>query len=906
MPDQRKLALWVDGSSYLFRAFYGLPPLTGPQGQATGAVYGVVNMLRSVLREKRPDYFAVVFDPPGKNFRHRLYPEYKAQRPPLADDLRSQIEPTFNLIKALGFPLLQISDCEADDVIATLTKRALDRGARVLIATGDKDMMQLVDEQTCLLDTMRKGGPRQIGVEQVKEKFGVMPNQIVDYLTLCGDKSDNIPGVRGVGPKTAAEWLNRYPTLERMLANSDKLKGKNAESLRRAADEIRLYRQLISLRQDIPLVRDFSSLKRSSADEETLKKLCRELGFVSWLSEMSPSAPSASDGEQKDKDYDLILTEKSLRRWLNKLRKAGRFAFSLNTDSSDYMTGSIIGFSFALPAQAAYVPVAHQALAYGQLDCQEVLRLLKPLLADPRLSKYGHNMKFIRNVLLNNGIELAGLIDDVALASYVHNAGACRHELDAMAARYLSPSSYPRLADAGQGKRKPAAQWSARSSGGLMADRMGAIHDLHSFFKKSLRSPPEHQRWYEEVEMPLLSVLSDMERKGVVVDKAVLGRQRDRLQEKITRLEEEIYKLAGHPFNIDSPNQVGQVLFVEKGLTAERKTATGKFSTDERVLEKLATKSDLARLILDCRAFKKLKSSFVDKLIKMIHPSTRRVHTSYQQAMTATGRLSSANPNLQNIPIRGEEGQLIRGAFVAPADHLIVSADYSQIELRIMAHLSGDQNMISAFKNNEDIHRTTAAEVFSVKSEQVSWEQRRFAKAINFGLIYGMGAYSLARQLGVERADAQSYYDAYFSHYPKVKDYMRRAKDQARKHGYVKTLFGRRLYTPDIKSRNFQRRQHAQRAAINAPMQGTAADIIKRAMVDLHGFLRRSDSAAMLIQVHDELVLEVPKSGLKKVEEECRARMMAAADLAAADLSVALAVEINSGPDWNFHGASRS
>lgn len=896
MNDQQKLALWVDGSSYLFRAFHALPPLKGPQGQATGAVYGVINMLRGLLREKQPDYFAVVFDPAGKNFRHRLYPNYKSHRPPLPDDLREQIEPTFNLIKALGYPLLQISDCEADDVIATLSKQAADRHVRVLIATGDKDMMQLVDDQVHLLDTMKKGGGQQIDAAAVKKKFNVRPNQLVDYLALCGDKSDNIPGVPAVGPKTAAAWLNQYHSLDQLLKHANELKGRSADNLRHALDDLPLYRRLVTVRQDLAMDKSFSDLRCSPADEEALQKLYHELGFVSWLRELQTSVPAISTADYEKNKYDLILTEKSLSHWVKKLRAAGRFNFALYTDSSDYMQAKIIGFAFGLPAQAAYIPVAHQRPSHGQLSCQEVLRLITPLLIDPHLVKLGCAMKFIRNVLLNHKIELTGIGEDLMLASYVHNASACQHDLSSMAACYL-PSAQAQRPPANSKKQAPLYQAALCTAGRLMADNMSMHHQLQLFFDHALvaQSPP--RRWYEEVELPLLTVLSDMEHHGVMVDTKALAQQSAQLQEKISCLQEDIYKQAGHPLNIDSPLQVAQLIFAEKALPPQRKTATGQYSTAEDVLETLALEFDLPRLILDCRAYKKLKSSFVDKLLKMVCPRTQRVHTCYQQAMTATGRLSSSNPNLQNIPVRSQAGHRIREAFVAAPGHCILSADYSQIELRIMAHLSADQNMLSAFKNNEDIHRTTAAEIFSVAEEQVNLQQRRCAKAINFGLIYGMSAYGLAKQLGIGRGEAQCYVDAYFAHYPKVRDYMHTVQEQARKHGYVETLFGRRLYTADIRSPNARRRQHAERAAINAPMQGTAADIIKRAMVDLHDFLKRSGAAAMLIQVHDELVLEVPGARLDELAKECRTRMMAAADL-----SSTLAVDIKTGCHWGLHG----
>lgn len=899
MNDKQKLALWVDGSSYLFRAFHALPPLTGPQGRATGAVYGVVNMLRGLLHKEHPDYFAVVFDPAGKNFRHRMYPDYKSQRPPMPNDLREQIEPTFDLIKALGFPLLQINDYEADDVIATLSRQALHHNAQVLIATGDKDLMQLVSERVHLLDTMKKGGGKRVDPDAVKEKFKVMPEQMVDYLALCGDKSDNIPGVRGVGPKTAADWLGRYTTLDRLLAHADELKGKNAENLKQAAHELPLYRRLVTIRQDVPMERDFSTLQRSPADHEALRKLYQELGFVSWLSELKEPLPLTTSAEADEESHELILTEQSLERWLKKLRAARRFTFFLQTDSADYMRAEIVGFAFALPSRlSAYVPVAHRRPSFGQLDCREVLRMIKPLLIDPQIAKLGCNVKFMRKVLLHHDIELAGIGDDLALASYTHNAVACRHDLASMAARYLSSCNANGLT-ANDKKPKRFSQWAVHAMGSFTARTMNAAQDLDIFFKRALSAQPEHQRWYEEVEMPLLTVLSDVEHHGVMVDTKTLAKQSARLGEKITHLEETIYQQAGRSFNLDSPDQVAKVLFDEQGLPPQRKTATGKASTAEDVLEKLALEFDLPRFILDCRGLKKLKSSFVDKLIKMVSSRTHRVHTSYQQALTATGRLSSSNPNLQNVPVRGREGHRIREAFVAAPGHCILSADYSQIELRIIAHLSGDKNMLSAFKNHEDVHTTTAAEVFGLKSERVNQRQRRFAKAVNFGLIYGMGAYSLAKQLGVSRGEAQAYVDAYFAHYPKIKEYMQRTKEYAHTHGYVKTLFGRRLYMPDIKSRNARLRQHAERAAINAPMQGTAADVIKRAMVDLHHFLKQSTSAAIVVQVHDELVLEVAHAELELVKKECCARMAAAADL-----SIALTVDLKVGDNWGLHGVA--
>ena len=908
--------LWlVDGSSYLYRAFYALPPLSSSSGEPTGAVLGVLNMLNRIFKEDDPQLIAVVFDAPGRTFRDELFEEYKAHRPPMPDELRAQIAPLIEAIPALGLPMLRVAGVEADDVIGTLAERAAREGLSVIISTGDKDMAQLVNDKITLVNTMFETRLDRAGV---KAKFDVFPEQIVDYLALVGDSSDNIPGVPKVGPKTAAKWLNEYSTLDAIIAHAGEIQGKVGESLRENLAPLELSRRLATIRRDVPLELAPADLTRRPPDVETLSALYRRLELNSLLRQLTgtmaqgaggrdPASERVSSGGASEpvsrppapsRQYETITTAEQLKAWLDQLQKTPLFAFDTETTSLDYMQAEIVGVSFCIePGHAAYLPLAHDYPgAPDQLDRKKTLAKLKPLLEDASRHKVGHHLKYDAHVLLNHGIALAGMRYDSMLESYVLNSTATRHDMDSCARHYLGVVTIKYEDVAGKGaKQITFNQVALEQASEYAAEDADVTLQLHRVLHGELAKLPPLLKLYEEIEQPLVPVLLDMEHRGVLVDRELLRIQSGELAKRLVELEADAHKSAGQPFNLDSPKQLQEILFNKLGLPAMRKTRTGQPSTAEDVLEELADKYLLPRIILEYRGLAKLRSTYTEKLPEQIDEKTGRVHTSYHQAVAVTGRLSSSDPNLQNIPIRTPEGRRIRQAFIAPKGHLLLAADYSQIELRIMAHLSGDESLRRAFAAEGDIHRATAAEVFAVEPAAVTADQRRAAKAINFGLIYGMSAFGLARQLGIERHAAQEYVGRYFGRYPGVREYMERTRALARSQGFVETVFGRRLYLPDINSRDRQAQQYAERSAINAPMQGTAADIIKRAMIKVHAWLAaKSVPAKLVMQVHDELVLEVAESVVEKVRHEV-AKIMSGA----AELSVPLKVDTGTGKNWD-------
>ncbi len=891
----------VDGSSYLFRAFHALPPLTGPEGQPTGAMYGTLNMLRRLIQDYQPERFAVIFDASGKSFRNDIYPQYKANRPPMPDDLRAQIEPLREIVQAMGLPVMVEPGVEADDVIGTLARTAANDGLSVLISTGDKDMAQLVDERISLLDTMKDAVTDTAAVEK---KFGVAPERIVDFLALVGDSIDNIPGVPKVGPKTAAKWLTDYGSLEALIAHADEIKGKVGDNLRACLDQLPMAKDLATIRCELELSKALAELTPAPPDRDRLREFYRNFGFSTWLRELDADAApgesrdEAGSEEAGERDYRGVLEAHELEAWLQRLEEAEVIAFDTETTSLDYMEARVVGVSFAVePGEAVYVPLAHDYPgAPPQLDRDEVLGRLKPLLENPDLAKTGHNLKYDMSVLANHDIVLRGVRYDSMLESYVVDSTATRHDMDSVALRYLGWQTIHFEDVAGKGaKQLTFNQIPLEQATPYAAEDADVALRLHRELWGRLQSMPAARELFETVEIPLVPVLSRIERTGVLVDAERLRRQSHELAERMLELEKEAHAAAGHPFNLGSPKQLQAILFEELGLPVIRKTPKGAPSTSEDVLQELAGEYPLPALILEYRALSKLKSTYTDKLPAQINPHTGRVHTSYHQAVASTGRLSSTDPNLQNIPVRSEEGRRIRRAFVAPEGFQILAADYSQIELRIMAHLSADAGLLSAFERGLDIHRATAAEVFGLSPDAVESEHRRRAKAINFGLIYGMSAFGLARQLGIPRDEAQEYVKLYFARYPGVKAFMDSTREQARDLGYVETVFGRRLYLPEIRARNPALRQAAERTAINAPMQGTAADIIKRAMIAVDGWLGASGKTVhMVMQVHDELVFEVPAGQSEEAGAQIRELMAGAASL-----SVPLVVDVGVGSNWD-------
>jgi DNA polymerase-1 len=906
----------VDGSSYLYRAFHALPPLSNSRGEPTGAIFGVLNMLNSFLNTFAPARIAVVFDAPGRTFRDDLFAEYKAHRPPMPDDLRSQIDPLLAAVQALGLPLLRVAGVEADDVIGTLARNAAQRGLRVLISTGDKDMAQLVGEEIRLINTMSGS---KYDRAAVKAKFDVWPEQIIDYLALVGDSSDNIPGIDKVGPKTAAKWLNQYGTLDNIIANAGEITGKVGENLRAGLETLALSRQLATIRCDLELPVSIDDLTRKPADTEALRELYSRLELRSLLRQLSggeatpaeagaanrsgpaaaPALTTVAPPPAVAKHYEMVTTEAQLAAWIDKLKSAELIAFDTETTSLNYMQAQIVGLSFCVePGFAAYVPVAHDYPgAPDQLTREAVLQALKPLLESEHPPKLGHHLKYDAHVLANHGVQLGGMRFDSMLESYVLNSVATRHDMDSAAERYLGLTTIHYEDVTGKGAKQISfSQVALDQATAYAAEDADITMRLHRHLWPQIAAQPKLKSLYEDVEQPLVPVLLRMEHYGVLIDRDMLRKQSRELAETMARLEAEAHREAGQPFNLDSPKQLQHILYDKMQIPVARKTATGQPSTAEDVLEELAGEHVLPRLILEYRGVAKLRSTYTEKLPEQIDPDSGRVHTSYHQAVAATGRLSSSDPNLQNIPIRTPEGRRIRQAFIAPEGAVLLAADYSQIELRIMAHLSGDAGLLAAFAEDRDIHQATAAEVFGVPLREVTADQRRSAKAINFGLIYGMSAFGLARQLGIGRTQAQQYVDLYFARYPGVKKYMDETREQARSRGYVETVSGRRLYLPDIASRNRNLQQYAERSAINAPMQGTAADIIKRAMIDVDAFCLagKLTKARLIMQVHDELVLEVRTGAVREVSDEVRARMAGAAAL-----RVPLKVDIGTGANWD-------
>ncbi len=910
----------IDGSSYLYRAFHALPPLTNDHGEPTGALFGVVNMLRATLKAK-PDDLAFVSDAAGPTFRDELYDQYKAHRPPMPDDLRAQIEPMLAIVGALGFPILREPGVEADDVIGTLATQAQALGIEVLISTGDKDLAQLVSSHVTLVNTMSN---TVTDIDGVKEKFGVRPEQIIDFLALTGDTVDNVPGVPKCGPKTAAKWLAEYHTLDGVIANADKIGGKIGESLRAALPQLPLSRELVTIKLDVPLDVGPTDLAQREADTAQLRELYTRYGFKAALKDLDAlEERGAGNGEQGTSGatsepmtiaanaatdqidaalsapgaYELVTTPERFDAWLEKLRGAELIAFDTETTSIDAMRAEIVGVSLAVEVgTACYIPLGHDYPgAPAQLPRDTVLAALKPIFEDADRPKLGQHAKYDINVLSHYGIAVQGLKHDSMLESYVWNATATRHDMDSLAKKYLGVDTIKYEQVAGKGAKQISfSQVDLDTACRYAAEDADITLRLHHALWPKLESVPKLRAVYQDIEIPLVPVLAEMERRGVLIDGDVLRTQSQQLGKRMHELQQQSYKLAGHEFNLDSPKQLQAVLFDELGLQAKMKTPTGQPSTNEEALEAIADTHELPRLLLDYRGLAKLRSTYTDKLSGIVNPRTGRVHTSYHQGSVATGRISSSEPNLQNIPVRTEEGRRIRQAFVAPPGWKVMAADYSQIELRIMAHLSSDEGLLRAFHEGGDVHRATAAEVFGVSADEVTINQRRAAKAINFGLMYGMSAFGLAKQLSVDRGEASDYMARYFSRYPGVRAYMDATREQAHRDGYVETIYGRRLYLENLTSRNQGLRQGAERAAVNAPMQGSAADIIKRAMIAVASWLKGRDDAHMLMQVHDELVFEVRADAIDAVRAAVIERMSGAAALA-----VPLLVDVGVGDNWD-------
>jgi DNA polymerase I len=907
----------IDGSSYLFRAFHALPPLSNAKGEPTGALFGVVNMLRSTLKAK-PDYVAFVSDASGPTFRNVLYDKYKANRPPMPDELRAQIEPMLAIVSALGFPILRVSGVEADDVIGTLTVEAHQQGIDVLISTGDKDLAQLVRPGVTLVNTMTNTTMDTAGVV---EKFGVKPEQIIDFLSLTGDTVDNVPGVTKCGPKTAAKWLAEYGSLDGVVAHADKIGGKIGEYLREALPSLPLSRQLVTIKTDVPLEQSVKQLVLHERDTTALRELFTRYEFKAALKELESAAaevaaaapasaatpastlPSRIDTSAPPVDlggegqYELVTTQGQFDAWMSRIHDAPLIAFDTETTSLDAMQADIVGLSLSIqPGHACYIPLAHDYPgAPAQLSRDKVLAALKPILEDPKRPKVGQHAKYDMNILSHYGIAVQGLKHDTMLESYVWNATATRHDMDSLARKYLGYETVKYEEVAGKGAKQISfSQVDLDTACRYAAEDADVTLRLHHALWPLLEGEPKLLKVYEDIEIPLVPVLAGMEQHGVLIDVNELRRQSQQLGKRMYELQQEAWRSAGREFNLDSPKQLQAILFDELGLPAKLKTPTGQPSTNEEALEAIADDHALPRLILDYRGLAKLRSTYTEKLAEIVNPRTGRVHTSYHQGAVATGRISSTDPNLQNIPVRTEEGRRIRQAFIAPDGWQVMAADYSQIELRIMAHLSGDEGLVRAFQEGGDIHRATAAEVFGLDPEQVTSNQRRAAKAINFGLMYGMSAFGLARQLGVDRGEASDYMARYFSRYPGVHAFMEATRERAHRDGYVETLFGRRLYLENLSARNQALRAGAERAAVNAPMQGTAADIIKRAMIAVAAWLKDRDDAHMLMQVHDELVFEVRADAVDTVREAVRERMSGAAQLC-----VPLIVDVGVGKNWD-------
>ncbi|OHR70486.1 DNA polymerase I [Haemophilus sp. HMSC71H05] len=918
----------VDGSSYLYRAFHAFPPLTNSAGEPTGAMYGVLNMLKSLISQVQPSHIAVVFDAKGKTFRDEMFEQYKSHRPPMPDDLRKQIQPLHDIIRALGIPLLVIEGVEADDVIGTLAVAASKANQKVLISTGDKDMAQLVDDNIMLINTMNN---TLLDREAVIEKYGIPPELIIDYLALMGDSADNIPGVAGVGEKTALGLLQGIGSMAEIYANLDKVAELPIRGAKKLGDKLLAEKEmadlsyrLATIKTDVALDITPEQLTLGASNNDQLTEYFGRYEFKRWLNEVMNGADSiTNNNEQPTKinhyqatpalaqnnddetlpaiqidrsRYEALLTEADLNRWVEKLKQAKLFALDTETDNLDYMAANLVGISFALEnGEAAYLPLQLDYLgAPKTLEKTTALTLLKPVLENPAIQKVGQNFKYDLTIFARNGIDVQGVAFDTMLESYVLNSTG-RHNMDDLAKRYLGHQTITFEEIAGKGKNQLTFnQIPLEKAAEYAAEDADVTMKLQQVLWEKLSKEPTLEKLFKEMELPLLGVLSRMERRGVLIDSDALFLQSNEIANRLSELEEQAYVLAGQPFNLASTKQLQEILFDKLGLPVIQKTPKGAPSTNEEVLEELAFSHELPKVLVEHRGLSKLKSTYTDKLPQMVNPQTGRVHTSYHQAVTATGRLSSSDPNLQNIPIRNEEGRRIRQAFIAREGFTVVAADYSQIELRIMAHLSQDQGLINAFTQGKDIHRSTAAEIFGVELDEVTSEQRRNAKAINFGLIYGMSAFGLSRQLGIGRADAQSYMDLYFKRYPGVQTFMHDIREKAKAQGYVETLFGRRLYLPDINSSNGMRRKAAERVAINAPMQGTAADIIKRAMIQLDQKLQNDPNIAMIMQVHDELVFEVRSEKVAFYSELIKTQMESAADLV-----VPLIVEVGQGTNWD-------
>jgi len=907
-----KTLLLVDGSSYLYRAFHAMPDLRSPQGEPTGAIQGVLNMLRRLKADYPADYSACVFDAKGKTFRDDWFPEYKAHRPSMPDDLRAQIEPLHEVVAAAGWNILMVDGVEADDVIGTLAREASRNGARCIISTGDKDLTQLVDDNTLWVNTMSE---EKLDIAGVTAKFGVPPERIIDYLALVGDTVDNVPGVAKCGPKTAVKWLTEYGTLDNLIAHADEVKGAVGDNLRAALDWLPMGKQLVTVKCDVPLDKRFDELVAPAADTDKLKAMYEHFGFRSLMRELTgeasaPKPRSTPSVAQRDftqaeapqdlfqndtSNYEAILTEAQLDSWLAKLMEAKLVSIDTETTGLDPMLAQLVGISLSIaPHAAAYLPLAHHYPgAPEQIGFDRALQKLKPWLESDAHKKLGQNLKYDQHIFANHGIALRGIAEDTLLQSYVLESHK-PHEMGNLALRHLGMSTIAYTDIVGKGAKQIGFdQVDLDTATKYAAEDADITLQLHNTLSPQLQG--RLAEVYRDIELPVREVLFKMERNGVLIDSGKLSRQSHELGLKLNEIEKQAFELAGQPFNLASPKQLQEILFDKLGIPSKKKTATGARSTDEEVLQELALDYPLPKLLLEHRGMAKLKSTYTDKLPQMVNQKTGRVHTSYSQAVAVTGRLSSSDPNLQNIPIRTPEGRRIREAFIAPQNSRIVSADYSQIELRIMAHLSGDEGLLKAFANGEDIHRATAAEVFSVALNDVSSEQRRYAKVINFGLIYGMSAYGLASQLGIENSAAKQYIDVYFARYPGVKRYMDDTREQAKAQGFVETWFGRRLWLPEINGANGMRRQAAERAAINAPMQGTAADLIKMAMIDVQGWLEKEKlQTKMIMQVHDELVLEVPEAELSLVKEKVRELMCGVAEL-----KVPLEVGLGEGMNWD-------
>jgi DNA polymerase I len=910
-----KTLLLVDGSSYLYRAFHAMPDLRNAQGNPTGAIYGMINMLRRLRTDYAAAYMACVFDAKGKTFRDELYADYKANRASMPEDLVKQIEPIHEAVKAMGWPILMIEGVEADDVIGTLAVEAARHGMNTVISTGDKDLAQLVNEHVTLINTMSN---EKLDREAVIAKFGVPPERIVDYLTLVGDAVDNVPGVDKVGPKTAVKWINQYGSLDGIIENADKISGAVGNNLRQALDWLPKGRELVTVKTDCDLVKHMTSIPESLAqkpeDKAAMIEFFTRNGFKTWLRELTAevSKEQQAAGESNPQGalfaneavmepivthYETVLTQEQLDQWLGKINCAEMTAVDTETTSLEAIQAELVGISLCCePGVAAYIPVAHRYQdAPGQLSRDEVLATLRPWLEDASKPKVGQHLKYDGHVFANYGIEIKGIVHDTLLESYVFESHKS-HDMDSLALRHLERKTIPYQDVCGKGASQICFdQVSIERATEYAAEDADITLQLHHAMWPYIADNEKLRFIYEQIELPTSIVLRKMERNGVLVDTALLNAQSSELGKRMLEIEREAYELAGQPFNLNSPKQIGEIFFEKLKLPVVKKTPSGTPSTDEEVLQKLAEDYPLPKILLDYRSLSKLKSTYTDKLPKMINARTGRVHTNYAQAVAVTGRLSSNDPNLQNIPIRTAEGRRIREAFVAPPGSIIMSADYSQIELRIMAHLSGDENMLRAFAEGEDIHRATAAEIFGLAPSEVGSEQRRYAKVINFGLIYGMSAFGLASNLGVERAAAQMYIEKYFQRFSGVKRFMDDTRTQAKAHGYVETVFGRRLWLPEINSPNGPRRQGAERAAINAPMQGTAADLIKLSMIAVQDWLEAEKlQSKMIMQVHDELVLEVPETELERVREKIPALMAGVAQL-----KVPLIAEVGIGKNWD-------